>query len=615
MPNTLTTIFTSTPSTEPVEAPHPNTGVYTTGTQLANGTWQVIHAGVTKTATPPTITGRLKNYPTVGASIVASGNVLNNVLAVAGASAAGTSATAVNATVSSATGVSAYRLFGAATQAGTYTQLYQGAAASFAHTGLSASTAYWYKWQYVGGGFYDDSVVGAAFSGTTTVAGAYPAQAIRLAVAGPSLYCGVGSSGGSATGFFAQARPQLDPAHYTSFTEVAVNGATTSFFEASRSYYQSQIGSLTPTPGLVNLLLIGPDINDAGLTPANTAAQDYAVTLRAHKQAQANGWYTLAATNTKQGGPTVHYPGISNVDLQTKLDAYDALVRAGYASDFGALGLLDAAQIAGLQTPTASPPFDGGGLHLHADGYALMATAYKALVEQVVRSPLPADPNPLSAPWPGALRNFRAADYVSGSWPSASSGTPTAGLFSGTAPVAGPLLNGLPTVRFAGGKLRESANLGLSGTAARTVTLVVQQVGSGNANVLGWGGATGGAIFDVLFLSGTAALHIYGNDTSGKFVASEVPPAAWAVVQVSYDGYACTVRIGDTHVYTTYPTSAAVSPFATLATVNGPLLLGAGAFSGLDGLNANVAEILLRDDAAPVRMQHDFAYLKAKYAL
>ena len=69
MPNTLTTIFRSSPASLAVEAPHPNTGVYLTGTQLADGTWQIIHTGVTKTASPLTITGRLVGTRAAGAPI------------------------------------------------------------------------------------------------------------------------------------------------------------------------------------------------------------------------------------------------------------------------------------------------------------------------------------------------------------------------------------------------------------------------------------------------------------------------------------------------------------------------------------------------------------------
>ncbi|AWM31369.1 SGNH/GDSL hydrolase family protein [Hymenobacter nivis] len=170
MPNTLTTIFTSTPASEPVESPHPNTGAYVLGTQLANGTWQVIHTLVTKTSTPPTVTGRLKNFPAVAASVVASGNVLNNVLAQpTGTSAVASSASAINATVSSNANATAYRLLTAMAAAGPYSPLYQGAAAGFAHTGLTAGTTYYYEWQYVGGGYFDDSPVSGPFSGSTGV--------------------------------------------------------------------------------------------------------------------------------------------------------------------------------------------------------------------------------------------------------------------------------------------------------------------------------------------------------------------------------------------------------------------------------------------------------------
>ena len=172
MPNTITSIFSSVPASEPVEAPHPNTGVFVAGTQLANGTWQVIHTLVSKTSTPPTITARLKNFPAVGATGVASGPVLNNVLAApTGTAATGTSSTALNVTVSSIANQTAYRLLAADAAAGPFTQVYQGLTASYPHTGLVASQTKYYKWQYVGGGYYDDSPMSAVFSGAALAAG------------------------------------------------------------------------------------------------------------------------------------------------------------------------------------------------------------------------------------------------------------------------------------------------------------------------------------------------------------------------------------------------------------------------------------------------------------
>ena len=173
MPNTITSIFVSNPATEPVEAPHPNTGVYVTGTQaVAGGPWTVVHTLVSKTSSPPTITARLKNFPAVGASGVVSSNVLNNILATpTGAAATGTSSSAINVAVSSSANQTAYRLLAADTSTGPFTQVYQGATASYPHTGLSAAATKFYKWQYVGGGYYDDSPLSAVFSGAALAAG------------------------------------------------------------------------------------------------------------------------------------------------------------------------------------------------------------------------------------------------------------------------------------------------------------------------------------------------------------------------------------------------------------------------------------------------------------
>ena len=171
MPNTLTTIFRTVPSTEPAEAPHPNTGVYVTGTQLADGTWQVVHTAITKTASPLTMTGRLKNFPAITASIVASGNILNiQQPAPTGVSAVGSSATSISVTANSGANATAYRFLSSSAQAGPFALLVQQAAATYNHTGLAAGAVVWYQMQYVGGGFYDDSPVSAAFSGTAALA-------------------------------------------------------------------------------------------------------------------------------------------------------------------------------------------------------------------------------------------------------------------------------------------------------------------------------------------------------------------------------------------------------------------------------------------------------------
>lgn len=196
MPNTLTSIFVSNPATEPVEAPHPNTGVYVTGTQaVAGGPWTVVHTLITRTTTPLTMVGRLKNFPTVAVSVAATGgpngdgNIFNNILATpTGASATGTSSTTINVAVSSISNQTAYRLLASDTLAGTYTQIYQGTTASFPHTGLAASQTKFYKWQYVGGGYYDDSPLTAAFSGSATAA------ADNVVMWGNSIFAGVGGA-------------------------------------------------------------------------------------------------------------------------------------------------------------------------------------------------------------------------------------------------------------------------------------------------------------------------------------------------------------------------------------------------------------------------------------
>ena len=171
MPNTLTSIFRSVPSTEPVEAPHPNTGTYVTGTQLADGTWQVVHTAITKTASPLTMTGRLKNFPAITASIIASGNILNiQQAAPTGLSAVGSSTTSINVTGSSSANAAAYRFLSGSAQAGPFTLLVTQASATYNHTGLAGGAVVWYQMQYVGGGFYDDSPVSVSFSGTAAVA-------------------------------------------------------------------------------------------------------------------------------------------------------------------------------------------------------------------------------------------------------------------------------------------------------------------------------------------------------------------------------------------------------------------------------------------------------------
>ena len=171
MPNTLTTIFRTVPSTEPAEAPHPNTGVYVTGTQLADGTWQVVHTLINKTANPLTITGRLKNFPAITASIVASGNILNiQQPAPTGVSAVGSGTTSISITGNSGANATAYRFYSGSAQAGPFTVLITQASATYNNAGLAAGAVVWYQMQYVGGGFYDDSPVSAAFSGTAGAA-------------------------------------------------------------------------------------------------------------------------------------------------------------------------------------------------------------------------------------------------------------------------------------------------------------------------------------------------------------------------------------------------------------------------------------------------------------
>ena len=141
MPNTLTLVFTSTPSAQPVESPHPNTGVYATGTQQADGTWVIVHTLVAKTSSPPTLSGRLRNSPAISTTILATGNVVNNVLptpTTASTTANGTAA--INVAIGTVAGVTAYLLLGATTQAGPYAQLYSGTTPSFTQAGLSTAT-------------------------------------------------------------------------------------------------------------------------------------------------------------------------------------------------------------------------------------------------------------------------------------------------------------------------------------------------------------------------------------------------------------------------------------------------------------------------------------------
>ena len=203
MPNTLTSIFVSSPATEPVEAPHPNTGVYVTGTQaVAGGPWTVVHTLITKTNTPLTMVGRLKNFPTVTVSVVATGgpngngNIFNNILATpTGAAATATSSTALSVAVSSIANQTAYRLLSATTAAGPFTQIYQGTGASYPHGGLTASQKVYYQWQYVGGGYYDDSPLSTVFSGATSAAG----PQYQLAMITDSRGCYPGDTGTNTT--------------------------------------------------------------------------------------------------------------------------------------------------------------------------------------------------------------------------------------------------------------------------------------------------------------------------------------------------------------------------------------------------------------------------------
>lgn len=189
MPNSLISVFVSTPATEPVEAPHPNTGVYVTGTQAATGgPWAVRHDNVTKTATPLTMVGRLKNYPAVTVSVVATGgpngngNIFNAIPAApAGLSATGTS-TGINVTASTSPNGLANRILASDTATGTFLQIYQGTASQYPHPVAAGATKY-YRYQYVGAGFFDDSPLSVVFQATAT-AGA----------TGKFLYIAVGDS-------------------------------------------------------------------------------------------------------------------------------------------------------------------------------------------------------------------------------------------------------------------------------------------------------------------------------------------------------------------------------------------------------------------------------------
>ena len=215
MPNTITSIFVSNPATEPVEAPHPNTGVYVTGTQATvGGPWTVVHTLITKTATPLTMVGRLKNFPTVTVSVVATGgpngngNIFNNVLATpTGAAATATSSTALSVAVSSIANQTAYRLLSATTAAGPFSQIYQGTGAIYPHGGLTAAQTVYYKWQYVGGGYYDDSPLSAVFSGATSAVATYDTTITIPAGATSSTAFGVRLTGpvGAAIRFNQQA--------------------------------------------------------------------------------------------------------------------------------------------------------------------------------------------------------------------------------------------------------------------------------------------------------------------------------------------------------------------------------------------------------------------------
>ena len=281
MPNTLTSIFVSNPATEPVEAPHPNTGVYVTGTQATvGGPWTVVHTLISKTATPLTMVGRLKNFPAVTVSVTATGgpsagNIFNNILATpTGSAATGTSASAIGVAVSSIANQTAYRLFASDTSAGTYTQIYQGTAASFPHVGLTSAQTKYYKWQYVGGGFYDDSPLSPAFFGTVTpgvLAG------VDLHLIGDSII--VGTRGG------AVGNDLLAPIILSRFTTQNLRVTTHGYSGQNADYVRTQVAAIAATrdttASKVTVAFVNLAANDVINFNGGQGARDHAALLTA----------------------------------------------------------------------------------------------------------------------------------------------------------------------------------------------------------------------------------------------------------------------------------------------------------------------------------------------
>ncbi|WBO86065.1 hypothetical protein [Hymenobacter yonginensis] len=92
-----------------------------------------------------------------------------------------TSSTALNVAASSVANATGYKLFRSPASGGAFVQVGGTLSSpSYADTGLSASTTYYYKWQALGNGTtYADSPQGAQFSGTTQAATAPPTGSVN----------------------------------------------------------------------------------------------------------------------------------------------------------------------------------------------------------------------------------------------------------------------------------------------------------------------------------------------------------------------------------------------------------------------------------------------------
>jgi len=150
--------------------------------------------------------------------------------------------------------------------------------------------------------------------------------------------------------------------------------------------------------------------------------------------------------------------------------------------------------------------------------------------------------------------------------------------------------NGLPTVRRTAvtQKLTSAANVGITGSALRTVFVVGKKSASSpNANILGWGAGSGnGLIFDLTWYGNEFIAHAYGGgfDTIGG--VQTVDTSNLHVMAARYDAGV---------VNTWVDGGAKDSVPMTLNTVAGPLMVGGGNYAALDGQPGTVdlCEVLI----------------------